>query len=175
MNGCIPAPPLKEQTAVPRHLTEHPEHPGLRSSHERCLWFLWYWRSAPGHTSRSVRVPRLRFSKPDRRSLRLMWMMRMMRVRTTKWGLPTPIPTGATRQRPRLRRAAMPARWTVHPVVPLRLTRALGGSPLHIPAHRVLPAFPMVRPPANRGLPAGRDRAHRVSRLYPRRPRLRSA
>ena len=48
------------------------------------------------------------------------------------------------------------------------------GSPLHIPAHRVLPALPMVRPPANRGLPAGRDRAHRVSRLHLRRPRLRS-
>lgn len=43
MSGCTPVPPLKEQAAVPRHLTEHPEHPGLRSSHERCLRFLWYW------------------------------------------------------------------------------------------------------------------------------------
>ncbi len=47
---------------------------------------------------------------PDRRSLRLMWMMRMMRVRTTKWGLPTPTPTGATGQKPRLRRDADDAR-----------------------------------------------------------------
>ncbi len=98
--------------------------------------------------------------KPDRRSLRLMWMMRMMRVRTTKWGLPTPTPTGATGQKPRLRRVAAPARRLARPGVPLRLPRALRGSPLHIPAHRVLPALPMVRPPANRGLPAGQSAAH---------------